>query len=365
MRRVTLLAFSASKDGLPSQRCRTPCYGAVSAVARPPCESHGAQSRSVRLLIVKTSSMGDVIHALPLAADVVRAGSGTTVDWLVEDGFAAIPAMSRNVSTVHPVALRRWRHAPFAARTRGEIATLKQSLRAARYDLVLDAQGLLKSAWVARWAGAPVAGFSSTAARERVASFFYQRRFDIPRSVHAVDRCRALGAAALAYAVEGPPRFDLVCDAKPAVVAHAPYAVLLANASRPTKLWPAERWIEVERALAARGLLSVLFWGSEEEGQRTQALAAKLTRAIVAPRSSLDEIAATLAGARVVVGLDTGLSHLAAALGRPTVAIYCDYDPGLVGLVGDGPVASLGGANVQTLPAQVIEAIGRVMAEAA
>jgi heptosyltransferase-1 len=209
-----------------------------------------------------------------------------------------------------------------------------------------------------------VAGFSSTTARERLAAMFYRTRFEVPRTLHAIERCRALGAGALQYTVEGPPRFDLGCDARPAVTVHAPYAVLLINASRLTKLWPNERWIEVERALAARGLLSVLFWGSEQEGQRTRELAAQMQRAVVAPRSSLDAIAASLAGARVIVGVDTGLSHLAAALGRPTVAVYCDYDPGLVGLVGDGPVASLGGANVQTTASQAIQAIERVMAEA-
>ena len=309
--------------------------------------------------------MGDVIHALPLAADITRAIPDGTVDWLVEEGFAAIPAMSRHVSTVHRVALRRWRHAPWSSRTRSEIATLKHTLRAARYDAVLDAQGLLKSAWVARWAGAPVSGFSSHSARERLASVFYPHRFEIPRALHAIERCRLLGARALGYEVVGPPRFDLHSTAHPAVSVHAPFAVLLTNASRATKLWPAERWIAVEDVLASRGLLSVLFWGSEEEGQRTRTLAAQMKHALVAPRASLDAIASALGAARLTVGIDTGLSHLAAALGRPTVAIYCDYDPGLVGLVGDGPVASLGGATVATSAAQVVEAIDRVMAGAA
>lgn len=307
--------------------------------------------------------MGDVIHALPLAADIARARADATIDWVVEEGFAALPAMSRHVSTVHRVALRRWRRAPFAARTRSESAALKRALQAAQYDLVLDAQGLLKSAWVARWARATIAGYAADSARERVASYFYHRRYEVPRTLHAIDRCRALGAAALGYEVAGPPRFDLSTDARPALDADGPYAVLLTNASRETKRWPEPRWHEVEGGLARMGLTSVLFWGSEEEGQRTHSLAAGMQRAVVAPRSPLDAIAATLAGARVVVGVDTGLSHLAAALGRPTVGIYCDYDPGLVGLVGDGPVASLGGDGVDTSAAQVIDAVGRVLGE--
>jgi len=144
----------------------------------------------VRILIVKTSSMGDVVHALPLASDLARHVPDAKIDWLVEESFAAIPAMSRHVAGVKQVALRRWRRRPFQPRTRAEIAAVKGGLRRSTYDWVLDAQGLLKSAWVARWAGAPVAGFSSRSARERVASLFYARRFDIPRELHAVDRCR-------------------------------------------------------------------------------------------------------------------------------------------------------------------------------
>jgi heptosyltransferase-1 len=313
----------------------------------------------VRILIVKTSSMGDVVHALPLAADLATRLPEAQVDWLVEESFAAIPAMSRHVRQVHRVALRRWRKAPLETATWREIAAAKRALRSERYDWVLDAQGLLKSAWMARWAHAPIAGLSSDAARERIASVFYQRRIAVPRALHAVERCRRIGAGVFGYALNDQPRFDLTVP--PATQAYTHQAVLLANASRASKLWPEERWIGVERWLAERGLQSVLFWGTPEEEARVRRLAASMQRATVAVRSSLEAIAATLAQAQVVIGLDTGLSHLAAALGRPTVALYCDYDPALVGLVGDGPVISLGGVGTPPAMEAVIDAARQVL----
>jgi heptosyltransferase-1 len=317
----------------------------------------------VRILIVKTSSMGDVVHALPLAADLASQ-QGVEIDWLVEESFAAIPAMSRHVRRVHRVALRRWRKALFQPGTWREIAAVKQSLRAQDFDWVLDVQGLLKSAWMARWTGACVAGPSSDSARERVASMLYTRRVAIPRELHAVERCRRLGAAVFGYAIDGPPRFDLTVVAEPVMALPGSYAVLLVNASRATKLWGAERWIALERSLAEAGMASVLFWGSPDEEQRVQSLVTSMMRGQAAPKSPIDKIASTLAGARVVIGLDTGLTHLAAALGRPTVGIYCDYDPALVGLVGDGPVRSLGGVGRPPSSEDVIAAVRDVMGRA-
>lgn len=305
--------------------------------------------------------MGDVVHALPLAADIARARPQAIIDWVVEESFAALPAMSRHVRSVHRVALRRWRHALFSTQTRAEVGMVRRAIRDSGYDLVLDAQGLLKSAWVARWAQAPVAGLNSAAARERLASVLYSQRFDVPRDLHAVERCRRLGAAALGYEAAGPPRFDLKAPASRAVEMSAPYAVLLSNASRATKLWPSTRWIELERWLAGQGMASVLFWGSQIEGEQVNALALQMQRAVVASKSGLDAIAGTLAGARLVVGLDTGLTHLAAALGVATVGLFCDYDPRLVGLTGDGPVASLGGVDQPPDVNQVIVTAQRVL----
>lgn len=305
--------------------------------------------------------MGDVVHALPLAADLAAHVPQARIDWVVEESFAAIPEMSRHVRRVHRVALRRWRSVALQAGTWREVAAAKRKLAAEQYDWVLDAQGLLKSAWVARWARAPIAGLSSDAARERIAALFYARRIPVARDLHAVERCRRIGADVFGYALDGPPRFDITATAPAAVRPAVPYAVLLVNASRASKLWPEERWIELERWLAGRGLSSVLFWGAPEEETRVRGLASRMRRAEVAPRSPIDGIASTLMQARIVIGLDTGLSHLAAALGRPTVALYCDYDPALVGLVGEGSVESLGGVNQAPSPAEVVEAAARML----
>ncbi len=318
-----------------------------------------------RILIVKTSSMGDVVHALPLASDIAAARPGATIDWVVEEGFAALPALHPAVARVLPVALRRWRRAPLAAATWREFGRARRSLREPRYDAIIDCQGLVKSAWLARWARGPRHGPDAASAREPLAAMLYDRRVRLDRETHAIERNRRLGAAALGYVVAGPPRFGLrvpPADGVAAQWAVAPFAVLLTNASRPSKLWPEQSWRTVEATLAARGLTSVLFWGTPQEQAATAARAAGMRRARIAPRMALAEIAPVLAAARVVVGLDTGLTHLAAALGAPTVGLFCDYDPALVGVTGDAPCASLGGHGGGPDPAQAVAAVDRVLA---
>lgn len=317
-----------------------------------------------RVLIVKMSSMGDVIHALPVVDDIVRARPGATIDWVVEEGFSALPRLHPAVRQVLPVALRRWRKAMLAPSTWHELRAARRSVRASKYDRVVDIQGLYKSAWVARWAHAPVSGFDRASAREPGAARCYALRFAVSRSLHAIERNRRLAAAALGYDVEGPPRYSLAAPALvlPGLleVARAPYAVLLTNASRATKLWPTPAWHAVEAHLARSGLRSVLVWGSEVEGVATRERAQAMVAACVAPRAPLDQLAALLAGAQVVVGIDTGLTHLAAAAGAPTVGIFCDYDPALVGISGPAPCASLGSATGGPGAAEVVDAIERV-----
>jgi heptosyltransferase-1 len=323
----------------------------------------------MRVLIVKTSSMGDVVHALPLASDIARAFPGAGIEWVVEEAFAAIPCLHSSVTGVVTVALRRWRRAPWSPRTWRELRAARAALRSVNYDAIVDCQGLLKSALIARSARGPVAGPCASSAREKVASWFYDRKITIDRALHAVDRARRLGAAALEYPVDGPPRFGLRVPAGdryvparlPVPAGEAPYAVLLTNASRTSKLWSDSRWSEVERWLAEQEIESLLPWGTEAEHEATRRRAASMRRARVLPRLPLDQLAAVLARSAVAIGLDTGLTHLAAACGVPAVGIFCDYDTQLVGLRG-ARVESLGGVGQQPEAAAVIEAAQRVTA---
>jgi heptosyltransferase-1 len=323
-----------------------------------------------RVLIVKMSSMGDVIHALPVVSDIVRARPGAAVDWVVEEGFSVLPRLHPGVQAVLPVALRRWRRSLFAPATWREVRSARRNVRAASYDRIIDIQGLIKSAWVARWARGSTSGYDRASAREPMAARCYDRRFAVARTLHAIERNRRLAASALDYVLEGPPRFTLAVPAltQPALsdlAGRGPYAVLLTNASRSTKLWPAEAWRVVEADLARRRLQSLLVWGTDAEGAATRERSRGMIAAHVAPRSTLDQLAALLASARVVVGIDTGLTHLAAAVAVPTVGIFCDYDPQLVGISGDAPCASLGSATGGPNPDEVLAALARVLAQPA
>jgi heptosyltransferase-1 len=184
--------------------------------------------------------------------------------------------------------------------------------------------------------------------------------------LHAIERNRRLPATALGYSIDGPPRYalsvpSLVLPELKQLAAQGRYAVLLTNASRSTKLWPAESWRAVEAALARRGLRSLLIWGSDDEGVATRSRAQGMVAAHVAPRAQLDQLAALLADARMVVGIDTGLTHLAAAVGAATIGIFCDYDPKLVGISGDARCESLGSASGGPSADEVLAALDRVL----
>ena len=315
-----------------------------------------------RVLIVKTSSMGDVVHALPAVSDMHRALPGLQVDWLVEAPFAAIPRLHAGVQRVLPLAWRQWRKHLLQADTRAAMAALRADLRREPYDAVIDLQGLLKSVLWGLQARGPLLGYDAASIREPAASLFYRRKAAVPRQLQAVERNRRLVAAHLGYAMpESAPDFGI---APPTGSWAAPgaSAALIPCASRPEKLWPEADWIALGQRLQQAGLTPVVVWGSAEEQQRAQRIAAGCG-GLVPPFLSVADTAALLGAAWQIVGLDTGFSHLAAAFGAPTIGIYCDHEPGLAGITGPGRVASLGGKGQVPTRAAVLAQLERHLSE--
>ncbi len=288
----------------------------------------------MQVLIVKTSSMGDVLHTLPALTDAMNAIPGIRFDWVVEEDFAQIPSWHPAVDRVLPIALRRWRKHWFGSLQREERVRFRQALQSRHYDIIIDAQGLIKSAaLVTRLAKGIKHGLDSRSAREPFASWWYDQRHEVARQQHAVERTRELFAKSLGY--EKP-----ATAGDYAIAAHflshpvhdtQRYLVFLHATTRDNKHWPETHWRALIKLMQSTGLQIKLPWGAEHEHQRARRLAADFDFVEVLPKLTLEAVARTLAGARAVVSVDTGLSHLAAALNRPNITLYGPTDPGLIG----------------------------------
>jgi heptosyltransferase-1 len=311
------------------------------------------------ILIIKTSSLGDVVHQMPAITDARRRRPDARLAWMVEEAFAPLVRLHPGVDEVIPVAWRRWRRALHRPTTWGEIAAFLRRLRARRYDEIIDTQGLLRTAVITAVARGRRHGYDTKSIRERLACPFYDVRHRVAWRQHAIARNRALTGSALGYAPEGEVDYDLARDKLAAP--GAPYAVLLHATARAEKEWPAERWIALGNALQARGLQAVLPWGTPSERSRSEQIAAGVLGSRIPDRRPLDEVARLIAGAELVVGVDTGLVHMAAALAVPLVAIFVGSDPDRTGPQGAGRIAILGARSAQPEVAEVLQAIDRIM----
>jgi heptosyltransferase-1 len=317
-------------------------------------EAAGQQRR--RVLVVKTSSMGDVVHTLPALSDMLAHCPGVEVDWLVERAFAAVPELHPGVRRVIPMAWRKWRRQLGQRQTWQAMSALRRQLREQPYDLVIDFQGLFKSAIWARLAGAPLAGYNRRSAREGGASWLYHQAHDVPSHLHAIERSRRLAALSLGYPMPATPPVFGVRARGGSWPVPTRRAVLIPCASRPEKFWPVDGWRAVRNRCEAAGLPCVILWGNETERDMAQAIA-QGSSALIPPFLSVGDMASVLDGAELVVGLDTGFTHLAAALEAPTLGIYCDHEPGLTGVTGGPWVRSLGGKGHPPAQAEVMESL--------
>jgi heptosyltransferase-1 len=313
------------------------------------------------ILLVKTSSLGDIIHSLPAVTDLHCFDPQARIDWVVEPVFAAIPRMHRAVPRTIEVALRDWRRGFWRAPNRAAIHAAACELRRERYDAVIDLQGLVKSALVARLARGPHYGLDWHSAREPL-GLFYDRTFRVPWTLHAVERNRQLVAQALGYQVSAQLDYGITAAFRRFDWLNGnPYAVLLHATSDDRKLWDETAWITAAHHLERIGIQCVLPSGTTCERKRSQRLAHALRHAVVAPALVLDALAALCAGAQIVIGVDTGLTHLAAALNVPTVGIYGATDPAATGIYGCVHAVNLGGIGAPPAADAVIAAVERLI----
>ncbi|HTH59834.1 MAG TPA: lipopolysaccharide heptosyltransferase I [Paraburkholderia sp.] len=288
-----------------------------------------------KILIVRVSSLGDVVHNMPAIADIRRRYPQAQIDWLVEESFAGLVELVHGVHRAIPFSLRRWRKRLFSASNWREIGAFRRALAAEKYDLVIDCQGLIKTAWVASWAHGPLVGLGNRtdgAGYEWPVRFFYERAIRIEPRTHVVERTRQLVAAAIDAPRPAPTDdIDFGIDTGRASLALAsvglnlpvPYVVFVHATSRADKQWPDANWIELGQALVRRGMSLVLPWGSDAERETSERLAREFGEAaVVPPKLPLPAVVGLIDGAAATVGVDTGLVHIAAALKRPTVELY-------------------------------------------
>ncbi len=299
----------------------------------------------IRCLIIKTSSLGDIIHTLPAITDAVNALGDIEFDWVVEETFAEIPAWHPAVKTIIPVAIRRWRKQPIKTLFSEEWKQFKQRISACQYDYIIDAQGLLKSAWLTRYTHGPVYGLDKNSAREPLASRFYQYPLSVHGKQHAVERVRQLFAAVLGYTLDNPNQpektnYGLPHITQQAQQKHQPPSILFLHGTTwPTKHWLETYWQQLAGLLSHEGYTILLPWGNEAEYQRAERIKAQAgshsqTAINVLDKMSLTELMTQLRRVTAVVAVDTGLAHLAAALDKPVVAVYGPTSAGLTGTYG-------------------------------
>jgi lipopolysaccharide heptosyltransferase I len=311
------------------------------------------------ILFIKTSSLGDVVHHMPAVTDARKAHPDATFSWLVEEAFAPLVRLHPAIDTVIPVASRRWRKSLYAPATIAEIRASFRNIRAQRYDEIVDTQGLLRTAILTRAARGMRHGYDASSVREPLASLFYDVRHRVERDMHAVERNRILSGLALGYAPDEAPDFGLD-RARIGKDSTSRYGLLLHATARREKQWPDADWIAFAKLFAQRFEL-LLPWGTEAERARSEYIAAAVPGARVPDRAPLDQIAKLIAGAQFVVGVDTGLLHLAAALGVPVVAIFAGSKPALTGPMGRGRLSILGDDGKPPSVDAVVEAVESIV----
>ena len=290
----------------------------------------------MQILIVKTSSLGDVIHTLPAITDAQQYYPDLQIDWVVEEAFAEIPTWHPAVKQVIPVALRRWRKQILTTYFNGTWHQFKQVLCSKQYDKIIDAQGLIKSAFLTYQAMGLRCGLDRNSAREPLASVAYQQSYNIPKQQHAITRTRQLFAKILDYPLPNTqPDYGIIKHFQPQTNNKQLKIVFLHGTTWLSKHWPETNWLKLAKLATAAGVKVYVPWGNSNEQQRAIRIAKVHQNVSIIPKSNLRNLAIILAQSQAVVGVDTGLAHLAAALAVPSITLYGATQPALTGTYGN------------------------------
>lgn len=320
----------------------------------------------MKILLVKISSMGDIAHTTPVIADILQVYPHAQIDWLVEENFIDMIKHVRGIHTTLPVAIRRWRQHLLQAKTWKEIRLFIKTLRQTHYDWVIDAQGLIKSALLASLAHGRVCGLANRtegASYEWPARFFYNKRVYIAPHTHVVTRSRLLAANCLDYSLPTQLNFGFIAHGTTDfnALAGRPYIIFAHATSRADKTWPLASWVALGKHLITSGYHIVLPWGNSNEKKISEEIASFLGDASwIPPHLTLSQITELLATASAIVGVDTGLSHIAAALAQPTIQLYRFDTAWRTGGLGSEKLINLGGKHHLPTPTEVTDALKQV-----
>jgi heptosyltransferase-1 len=318
----------------------------------------------VRILIIKTSSLGDIVHCLPVINDIKYFVPESSIDWLVEECFADVPRLHPGVDSVITISLRTWKK---NLRKKSTWIGLYKSIKAIRenhYDIIIDFQGLLKSAFFTLFTRGDIHGFDKTSIREGAASYFYKFTHTVSKQIHAVVRNRELASKCFQYELlDQSAHFGLEIHNINNFNLSERYVVLIHGSSKKSKQWPKEHWLKVIQFFNGLGLRVLLPWGNLEEYHFSKALRKASTNSLVLPKMNISDLANVISGAKCIIGVDSGLTHLGNAVGIPTIGLYMDSNPYLTGVYPNikVPSVNLGEICVTPTPESTISQIEAII----
>jgi heptosyltransferase I len=311
------------------------------------------------ILFIKTSSMGDILHHMPAVTEAKAHYPDARITWVVDELYAPLVKLHPSVDEIVTVAVRRWRKNLFSGETWREARAALRQMRARKFSAIIDTQGLMRTALMGRMLHGKTHGYDAESVREPFAARFYHVKHKVSWDLHVITRNRTLTARALGYEPKGAPDYGFD-RSQFKQLSTRPYAMLFHATAKATKEWPEERWVEVGRAMAARGLEVVLPWGNQVERDRSQRLADAIPGSRVPERKPIIDVAHDIAAAKLVAGVDTGFIHIAAAIGVPVVAVFTIVKSHTAEPVGPAPIEMVGAANGLPEARDVIAAIGRI-----